>query len=648
MYNNSNKDYLYIDTITDLTDSSLYSNVNITFQITGLEQYKTILMPGDEITIILTFSYQQDLDLNNNILLSKINFRFKEIPKYTLSNSNVTYNVDNAYPDYTPLEYQFTITNSDDTGINNVPLKYSFKTSIDQPLSIKIYDELGNEVTEAISLTGDGFTLEKRTFTAKIVWDNTNSDNELIYDSVDYANSIFNSSVILDFIPEDDEYQEFIINDDFNFKINSSSFNFNVIMETNIKAEKTASDVNMVINNYSSDTNYNIYDIEYDLSLQDNDKFTISISEAKENDGVISKILNGGYQLSDNYVLELAADIDALNITENVNLVITINEPYKTIIYLPLTLSLQPVTITLDPNGGNINTLSYNSYKGKNYPTFETPTWTGHTFNGWYTEKTGGTKITDLTEITTSNNHTLYAQWTSRLLVDNAEIGDYVNYPVDYSNVYTRWDGTLIGKSTYTGWRVVGYEGEGDERYVKLVSTGIPLVFRHPVETSGTTSSSVNALTTNFLSTPINSTVTNYNFIKSGFLTSTGSSTTSITQVSTLFNNQYTQTYSNGNPAVRSIIAEDIEEAMGDSIENLTDLRYSTLFSIPATTATSGYSYAGYYIATSYNTTYLWCSYYSGYVVYTSGTNGVRPVVLLKAAVEADGKDENGIWQLKI
>ncbi|MBQ9272394.1 MAG: InlB B-repeat-containing protein, partial [Mogibacterium sp.] len=40
-----------------------------------------------------------------------------------------------------------------------------------------------------------------------------------------------------------------------------------------------------------------------------------------------------------------------------------------------------------------------------------TPTWEGHSFEGWYTKKTNGDKVTSKTKVTNGNAHTLYAHW---------------------------------------------------------------------------------------------------------------------------------------------------------------------------------------------------------------------------------------------
>lgn len=47
------------------------------------------------------------------------------------------------------------------------------------------------------------------------------------------------------------------------------------------------------------------------------------------------------------------------------------------------------------------------------YPSLPVPQRAGFTFNGWFTAKTGGTKITSSTKFTAATDQTLYAQWTA-------------------------------------------------------------------------------------------------------------------------------------------------------------------------------------------------------------------------------------------
>ena len=76
--------------------------------------------------------------------------------------------------------------------------------------------------------------------------------------------------------------------------------------------------------------------------------------------------------------------------------------------------------VTLHANGGKIstasgglvNTRSYTVTYGSKYPALPDPTRTGgYTFDGWYTQETGGTKITSDTTVTATKDHILYAHW---------------------------------------------------------------------------------------------------------------------------------------------------------------------------------------------------------------------------------------------
>ena len=70
-------------------------------------------------------------------------------------------------------------------------------------------------------------------------------------------------------------------------------------------------------------------------------------------------------------------------------------------------------TVTFDPNDGTVSTSSKTVYYGSTYDSLPTPTRTGYKFDGWYTAKSGGTKVTKDTKVTTASNHTLFAHWNS-------------------------------------------------------------------------------------------------------------------------------------------------------------------------------------------------------------------------------------------
>ncbi len=74
-------------------------------------------------------------------------------------------------------------------------------------------------------------------------------------------------------------------------------------------------------------------------------------------------------------------------------------------------------TVTLNPNGGTLNGSSskdvvYDSVYG-NLPTASK---IGYIFDGWYTALSGGTKVTDATKVTQTENHTLYAKYKTDVI----------------------------------------------------------------------------------------------------------------------------------------------------------------------------------------------------------------------------------------
>ena len=67
-------------------------------------------------------------------------------------------------------------------------------------------------------------------------------------------------------------------------------------------------------------------------------------------------------------------------------------------------------TVTLHANGGSVSPDSMTTGADGKLASLPTPTRSSYSFNGWYTEKNGGTKIT--TDTVFSANTTVYAHWT--------------------------------------------------------------------------------------------------------------------------------------------------------------------------------------------------------------------------------------------
>ena len=69
------------------------------------------------------------------------------------------------------------------------------------------------------------------------------------------------------------------------------------------------------------------------------------------------------------------------------------------------------VTVKYDANGGDVSTTSKRVLSGSTYGVLATPERSGYTFEGWYTAKKEGSKVTSKTKCTSKKDHTLYAHW---------------------------------------------------------------------------------------------------------------------------------------------------------------------------------------------------------------------------------------------
>ncbi len=68
-------------------------------------------------------------------------------------------------------------------------------------------------------------------------------------------------------------------------------------------------------------------------------------------------------------------------------------------------------TVSLNAGEGAQEKSTMQVTYGEKYGTLPTPTKEGATFDGWYMEEDGGTRVTKATKVVTPKNHTLYARW---------------------------------------------------------------------------------------------------------------------------------------------------------------------------------------------------------------------------------------------
>lgn len=72
---------------------------------------------------------------------------------------------------------------------------------------------------------------------------------------------------------------------------------------------------------------------------------------------------------------------------------------------------LKKYTVKFNGNGGSVKTTSKKVTYSKKYGTLPSPTRKGYSFSGWYTKKSGGTKITANSTVKITKTTTLYAHW---------------------------------------------------------------------------------------------------------------------------------------------------------------------------------------------------------------------------------------------
>ncbi|MCX4365008.1 MAG: InlB B-repeat-containing protein [Bacilli bacterium] len=132
----------------------------------------------------------------------------------------------------------------------------------------------------------------------------------------------------------------------------------------------------------------------------------------------ISGISNGSYPvyiMKDDKTLEEIKEMDKQTIKDNAitkgqistdNMQITFDNNYKQ----ESNETVTKYTVTFNANGGTVDTSSIELIKNTTIGTLPTPTRTGYTFNGWFTEQTGGEQISSNTKVT--DNKTIYARWT--------------------------------------------------------------------------------------------------------------------------------------------------------------------------------------------------------------------------------------------
>lgn len=141
--------------------------------------------------------------------------------------------------------------------------------------------------------------------------------------------------------------------------------------------------------------------------------------------------------------------------------------PKKKVIYYAQWL--KKYTLTFDPNGGKLTTKSKKVAKTKAIGTLPKPSKSGYTFTGWYTKKSGGTKVATTTKMS-AKNMIVYAHWkkgtstTKRTLTasEKALVGDWWMVSSSASMIYS-----FANDGTFTQLIIMEGSSSKSEIYAK-------------------------------------------------------------------------------------------------------------------------------------------------------------------------------------
>ena len=259
--------------------------------------------------------------------------------------------------------------------------------------------------------------------------------------------------------------------------------------------------------------------------------------------------------------------------------------------------------VSFDSDGGtavDAKTVTY----GSTYGDLKTPAKTNHTFQGWYTAKSGGSKVVSTTTVSTAADHTLYARWTpNTITVKFDNNGGYGDVPSQTYKVGSAYSSLPAGPTPPAGYSFAGWytAKSGGTKIIgsSIASTTYPVLYaqytpkKYTISFNGNGGSDATEINVTFgqnYGTLPSSSRKGYTFAgwytaKSGGTKITASSTVSTAANQTLYAhwtaNKYTVMFdSNG----------------GSNVSSITVTYAGTYGTLPSPTR-NGYTFQGWYTA---------------------------------------------------
>lgn len=126
-------------------------------------------------------------------------------------------------------------------------------------------------------------------------------------------------------------------------------------------------------------------------------------------------------------------------------------------------------TITFNANGGSVSQTSKGVTRKSAYGDLPTPTRTGYTFAGWYTAASGGSKVTASSTYSLTADQTLYAHWTANTYTVTLDKQSGSGGTSSVTATYNAAMPALESLPTRTGYAFNGYydAASGGTQYYK-------------------------------------------------------------------------------------------------------------------------------------------------------------------------------------
>ena len=139
------------------------------------------------------------------------------------------------------------------------------------------------------------------------------------------------------------------------------------------------------------------------------------------------------------------------------------------------TSSAKKYTVKFNANGGTVSTSSKKVTKSKTYGTLPTAKRTNYSFGGWYTSKSGGSKISSGSTVNISSTQTLYAKWYKHGKVNTKSTSLNVRSGAGtkYKTIGSLKKGTTIAiRETHGSWYKINFKNTTGYVSKSYISTG--------------------------------------------------------------------------------------------------------------------------------------------------------------------------------